>query len=157
CALPAHADDKQPEPPPPPFSKAEYIDYREVFSLLGASLSPDGPLRSMTIPVAAAQRDWEQIRAIQIRTQPLQPRVAAAMVILGSTPGHAVGINQALLLRAGDFEDCWSIEDSAAVRTLDTAALNAAVRDDQALPKLNDRDPLSVQEALFYQEVLLKA
>jgi hypothetical protein len=79
------------------------------------------------------------------------------MVVLGGAPEQAAALNAVALFRAGDYDDCWSIEDSTFVQLLDRNALAAVVRDDQPLPGPDDRTPQAVEETFRYQDALVKA
>jgi hypothetical protein len=159
CALVLHAEDrpKADKPAPleqPPLFGNEYVGQRGVAALVGTALSGAGALQQASVLLCGeSQGAWEFQTPI-LRGEERTP-VGAAVVVLGSTPGHAAALSAPVLLQAGDFADCWSLEDALRVRPLDRHIL-AILRDGQPLPGAKEKTPAEIEESFLLQDALLK-
>jgi hypothetical protein len=159
CALALPAEDKlkadrPTAPEQPPLFGNEYLGQRGVTALLGTSLYGAGPLQQASVLIVGESQGVFEFQLPLLRGEDRTP-VGAAAVILGCTSGHAAALNAPLFLQAGDFADCWSLEDSLGVRPLDRHIL-AMLRDGQPLPEPGEKTLAAVEESYLLHDALLK-
>ncbi len=152
---PLAADDvKKDEPEPPPLFGVTHLPERGAAAYLGASIGPGAPLRqSVILAVGEATSCWEFSSKV-LRGEARTPTGVAA-VLGASLPGQAAAFAVPLMLDAGEYADCWSLEDYSRVRPLDPFLLRA-LRDDTPLPSPDEMTPAAVNENFLLHDGLLK-
>src|SRR5262245_10244038 len=157
--LPAavRADDKPKDDarskPDQPLVFDDFSNQRAAAMLLGAGLGPAPLHKALMLGVGEQLRFWD----FQPPVLPDELRVpvgATAVVVVGAGTGTP-GLSTAGVLFAGDFADCWSLEDFNRARGLPRETL-AAVRDDLPLARPDEATPEGVVEYAALHDALIK-
>jgi hypothetical protein len=133
----------------------QYLEQRGPVMVLGAGPPGAGPLQQASVAwCGETLRFWELHRTLP--PAPARSPSGAATVVADLASSPNAPLTGVALLRAGDFADCWSVEDGLHVWGLTPASLSL-VRDNSPLPSDAKPSPDTAEERFALQEALLRA